>query len=158
MLGEYDTIRDEVVETFLRLAKDSARRLQATGHLIPEGFESAVVEGVLRVFPSADDLQKKLVLRYQVGVILLGSEMLAEQRKAREERRKVEQAEAELQLEHRRQETKARLVQEELWAEEERLQAKARGRSRGAEARGRGQGADPTASSWRRRRRGWRRR
>ena len=121
VLGDYDSIREEVVSTFLRLAEDSARRLQATGHLIPEGFESAVVDGVLRVFPSAEDLRKKLILRYQVGVILLGSEMLQEQRKAREERRKLEQAEAELQIERRRQEARTRLVQVELWAEEERL-------------------------------------
>ena len=121
VLEQYDAVREEVVETFLRLAGDSARRLEATGHGIPEGFQDAVVRGVLVVMPSREDLREKLALRYRVGVVLLGSEMLAEQRKAREERRKLEQSEAELQLERRRQQARDRLVQEELWAEEERI-------------------------------------
>lgn len=121
VLDQYDAVRAQVIDTFLRLAADSARRLQATGHLIPEGFQDRVVEGVLRVMPTPDDLEHRLVLRYRVGVLLLGSEMLAEQRQAREERRRLEQAEARLRLEQRRQEAQARLVQTELWAEEERI-------------------------------------
>src|SRR5207237_1475154 len=85
VLEQYEATREEVVETFLRLAADSARRLEATGHAIPEGFQDAVVRGVLAAMPSPEDLQGKLVLRYRVGVILLGSEMLAEQRRARDE-------------------------------------------------------------------------
>ncbi len=121
VLEQYEAMREEVVETFLQLAADSARRLEATGHAIPEGFQGAVVRGVLRTMPSAENLRDKLVLRYRVGVILLGSEMLAEQRKAVEERRQVEQAEGVLQLERQRQEARLRLVQEELWVEEERV-------------------------------------
>ncbi len=121
VLDEYEAVREEVVETILRLAADSARRLQATGHATPEGFEDAVVRGVLAAMPSPDDLRDKLGLRYQVGVVLLGSEMLAEQRHAREERRKLEEAESQLRLEQRRQAARERLVQEELWAEEERI-------------------------------------
>lgn len=121
VLEQYDAVREEVVEIFLRLAADSARRLEATGHAIPEGFQDAVVRGVLGTMPSPDDLRDRLLLRYRVGVILLGSEMLAEQRRAREERRRLEVAEAELRLERRRQEARDRLVQEELWAEEERI-------------------------------------
>ena len=125
VLDQYDAVRAQVIDTFLRLAADSARRLQATGHLIPEGFQDRVVEGVLRVMPTPDDLEHRLVLRYRVGVLLLGSEMLAEQRQAREERRRLEQAEASLRLERRRQEAQARLVQTELWAEEERIRRQA---------------------------------
>lgn len=121
VLEQYDAVREEVVETFLRLAADSARRLEATGHAIPEGFQDAVVRGVLAAMPSPGDLRNKLALRYRVGVLLLGSEMLAEQRQAREERRKLEQAEAQLRLERQRQEARARLVQQEFWAEEERI-------------------------------------
>ncbi|MGH2461322.1 MAG: hypothetical protein ACRDIY_20880 [Chloroflexota bacterium] len=91
VLADYDAVRSEVVAAFLRLATDSARRLEATGHVIPEGFSDAVVHGVLATLPSAADLRAKLVLRYQVGVLLLGSEMLAEQRQAAEERRKLEE-------------------------------------------------------------------
>ena len=121
VLEQYEAMREEVVETFLQLAADSARRLEATGHAIPEGFQEAVVRGVLGTMPSAENLRDKLVLRYRVGVILLGSEMLAEQRKAVEERRQAEQAEGVLQLERQRQEARLRLVQEELWVEEERV-------------------------------------
>ena len=121
VLDQYDMVKARVIDTFLRLAADSARRLEATGHLIPEGFQDRVVEGVLRVMPTPDDLAHRLVLRYRVGVLLLGSEMLAEQRQAREERRRLDQAEASLRLQQRRQEAQARLVQTELWAEEERI-------------------------------------
>ncbi len=120
-LADYDALREEVVATFLQLAIDSARRLEATGHVIPEGFNDVVVRGVLAAMPSREHLRDRLVLRYRVGVILLGSEMIAEQRKAREERLKLETAEADLRLEQHRQAAKARLIQEELWAEEERI-------------------------------------
>ena len=122
VLDQYDAVREEVIATFLQLARDSARRLEATDHGIPEGFSDAVVRSVLAVLPSPDDLQEKLALRYQVGVVLLGSEMLAEQRKAREERRKLDEAESALRFEQQRQAARARLVQNELWAEEERIQ------------------------------------
>lgn len=121
VLDQYDAVREEVVAIFLQLARDSARRLEATDHGIPEGFSDAVVRGVLAALPGPDDLREKLALRYQVGVILLGSEMIAEQRKAREERRKLDEAEAALRAEQQRQAARARLVQEELWAEEERI-------------------------------------
>lgn len=121
VLDQYEAVREEVIEGFLALAADSARRLEATGQAIPEDFPEAVVQGVLAAFPRPDDLQEKITLRYRVGVILLGSEFLAEQRKACEERRRLEEAEAELRLEQRRQETRERLIQEELWVEQERL-------------------------------------
>src|SRR5262249_29428176 len=78
VLGNYEAMREEVVETFDRLAMDSARRLEATGHAIPEGFRAAVGRGVLAALPGPEDLTERLTLRYRVGVILLGSEMLAE--------------------------------------------------------------------------------
>ena len=121
VLDQYDAVQEEVVAIFLQLARDSARRLEATDHGIPEGFSDAVVRGVLAVLPSPDDLRQKLALHYQVGVVLLGSEMIAEQRKAREERRKLDEADAALRVEQQRQSAHARLVQEELWAEEERI-------------------------------------
>ena len=120
-LEQYEAIREEVLRTFLQLAADSARRLQATGHVIPEGFQDAVAQGVLRTMPTSDDLRDKLTLRYRVGVVWLGSEMLAEQRQAAEERRRLMQAEAERRLEQRRQEARERVVQAEFWAEEERI-------------------------------------
>ena len=120
-LEQYEAVREEVVETFLQLAADSARRLEATGHAIPEGFQDAVVRGVLGVMPTPEDLRDKLTLCYRVGVILLGSEMLAEQRRALEERRQVEEAEGVLHLERQQRDARVRLVQEEMWVEEERV-------------------------------------
>lgn len=121
ILDDYDAVREEVVATVLRLATDSARRLAATGHAVPDDFATMVTRGVLEAMPGPADLRERLTLRYRVGVVLLGSEMLAEQRRAREERRRLEVVEGELTLERRRREARARAVQQELWAEEERL-------------------------------------
>ncbi len=121
LLADYDAVREEVVALFRQLAAESTRRLAATGYLTPEGFEERVVHGVLASFPSREDIERRLVLRYRVGVILLGSEMLDEQHRARETRRELEAAEAAARLARRQEETRERLVQRELWAEEERL-------------------------------------
>lgn len=126
VLEQHDAIREEVVAGFVELATDSARRLEATGHAIPEGFADAVVRQTLAAFPSQEALTERLALRYRVGVVMLGSEMLAEQRRAREERRKLERADAGLRLERERQAARTRLVQEELWVEEERLRRRLR--------------------------------
>lgn len=120
-LDAHEAIREEVTGAFLRLADASARRLAATGHPAPEGYREAVVRGVSEAIPTPADLRDRLTLRYRVGVVLLGSEMLEEQLRAREARRRVEEAEATLRLERHRQEGRERLVQREFWAEEERL-------------------------------------
>ncbi|MCL5108036.1 MAG: hypothetical protein M1401_04075 [Chloroflexi bacterium] len=125
-LSHHDAIREEVVGLFLRLAGDSARRLEATGHAIPEGFCQAVVKGVLSAMPTEEDLRQRLDLRYRVGVVLLGSEMVAEQRRAADERRRLEEAEGVLSLERKRREAQERLVQEDLWAEQERQRERLR--------------------------------
>lgn len=125
-LEQYDTVHEEVVATFRGLAADSACRLAATGHAITPDFVDTVVRGVLDAMPSPADLQERLVLRYRIGVVLLGSEMLAEQRQAREERRRLEEAEAGLRVEVRRRQAAERLVQQELWAEEERIRGRLR--------------------------------
>ena len=121
VLDHYDEARDEVVDAFLQLAGDSGRRLEATGQIIPTGFEDAVVHGVQRAIPTREDLQHRLTLRFRVGAVLLGSEMLAEQRKATEERRRLQEVEGALHLEHEQQQAQARLVQEGLWVEQQRL-------------------------------------
>lgn len=121
VFDHYQEACEEVVSAFLQLAGDSARRLEATGQPIPAGFEDAVVRGVQRAIPSHDDLQHRLTIRYRVGAVLLGSEMLAEQRKAAEERRRLEEVEGVLRLERQQQEAQERLVQEDLWAEQKRL-------------------------------------
>ena len=121
VLDNYDAACEEVVSAFLQLASDSARRLEATGQVTPPDFEDAVVRGVRNAIPSRESLRTRLFLRYRVGVVLLGSEMLAEQRKASEERRRLEAIEGELRLQQRQQRAQEELVQEELWAEQERI-------------------------------------
>jgi ATP-dependent Lon protease len=121
VLKRYDAVQANVVETFLRLADDSARRLEATGQPVAGGFREAVVHQLLGTMPSRKDLQDKLILRYRVGVVLLGSEMVAEQRLASEERRQLEEATAAERVERERQAARERVIQQEFWAEEERI-------------------------------------
>src|SRR5262245_8788527 len=102
VLDAYDEIRDEVVAAFGQVAADSARRLTATNATVPADFEDRLIDWTLNAFPTRDELQNKLTLRFQVGVILLGSEMLREQRVATEERRRIEQAEADRRIEQAR--------------------------------------------------------
>lgn len=126
ILAHYDAVREEVIQTFLQLATDSGRRLQATGQTVPDGFANAVVQEVLTAMPTREELRNKLVLRYQVGIILLGSEMLAEQRKASEERQQLEDREVEMRLERQRQQAREHRLQTELWAEEEMVRQRVR--------------------------------
>jgi hypothetical protein len=139
VLESYDAVREEVVESFLQLAADSARRLEATGHFVPAGFQDNVADGVFRAMPSPDDLQNGLVLRYRVGVMLLGGDMLAEQRRAAESRRRLEAVEADLRLTQQQEQAAARLIQDQLWEAEERirrrLEAEAEERKREAEVK-----------------------
>ncbi|HET8629277.1 MAG TPA: hypothetical protein VFL91_17790, partial [Thermomicrobiales bacterium] len=121
LLADYPAVRAEVVALFGDLAAASARRLAATGHAAPEGFAERVVAGVLDHFPTEADIAGRLTLRYRVGVVLLGSEMVEEQRRARAARRALEEAEAATRLARRREAARERLVQRELWAAEERL-------------------------------------
>jgi hypothetical protein len=120
---DFDGIRTTVIATFRQLAADSARRLGATGQPVPPGFEDAVVEEVLDVLPTPEVLSQKLILRYRVGVMLLGSEMLAEQRRAAQERRELEAIESERRLSERDAQAQQRAIQERLWAEQERIRS-----------------------------------
>lgn len=120
VLDHYDAMRSEVVATFRRLADDSARRLEATGHLIPEGFQQCVIQGVLDALPTPDDLGDRLQLHYRVGVLLLGSEMLAEQRRATEERHALEAAETELRFDREQHAARERQIHLDLWEAQER--------------------------------------
>ncbi len=124
-LAAYDTdyvaIRATVLDTFSRLAADSARRLSATGQQVAADFEQAVVREVLASLPTPELLRERLSLRYRVGVLHLGSEILAEQRQAAEARRQLEAVDASRRLERQRELAQERLVQEELFAAQQRL-------------------------------------
>jgi len=85
-----------------------SRRLIATGQAIPDDFEDAVVREVMATLPPPELLRQRLSLRYRVGVIQLGSEFLAEQRKAAEQRRRLEAIDAERRSEERRRQAEQR--------------------------------------------------
>jgi hypothetical protein len=139
VLDNYYAIHDEVLVTFRRVAADSAQRLEATGTTVPPDFEDRLINSVIDGFPSEDELRQKLGLRFQVGVILLGSEMLREQRLAAEERRRIERIEAEGRVERMRASAEEKAVQQQMWADEEslrlRLEAEAEDRRREGEVK-----------------------
>src|SRR5262245_61865467 len=121
VLDAYDEIRDEVIVTFSQVAADSARRLAATNATIPPDFDDRLINWVLNAFPTREVLQSRLTLRFQVGVLLLGSEMLREQRMAAEERQRIEQIEAGRRIEEARVNAEESAAQRRLWIEEESL-------------------------------------
>jgi len=124
VLDQYDEIRQEVIATFRQVAADSAQRLEATGAIVPEDLQDRVISSVLSAFPTEDELRQKLTLRFQVGVILLGSEMLREQRLAAEERRGAEQAESDRRVERLRVNAEEHSIQQQMWAEQESIRFK----------------------------------
>jgi hypothetical protein len=107
--------------TFERLAIDSARRLSATGEPVGEQFVDTVVRSVRAALPAPELLRQQLTLRFRIGVMQLGSELWAEQRRAAEQRRLTESAQSEARLEQTRLAAQQRVVQEELWSSQERV-------------------------------------
>ena len=121
VLKDYDSIRQEVLDTFTKLGHDSAQRLLSTGIVVPADFQERIRTGVLDALPTEDELRSRLSVRFQVGVILLGSEMLREQRRAAEERHRLEREQAEHELERKKEKVAADALQQQLWAERERV-------------------------------------
>jgi len=123
---DFPSIQQRVQDTYRLLAADSARRLAATGRPVPADFEDAVVRGVLTTLPTPSDLRARLRLRYRVGVFHLGSEMVAEQRRTAQERQRLAVVEAELAMQNSRRLAERRLMQQEIWADQERRQLQLR--------------------------------
>ena len=119
VLKDYDGIRQEVLDTFTRLSSDSAQRLLATGTVVSPDFCERITTSVLDALPSEQELRDKLTLRFQVGVILLGSEMLKEQRRAVKERHRLERDQAATELARERERAAEAAVQQDLWAQRE---------------------------------------
>src|SRR5215471_6929718 len=119
--ANFVSIRESVLAAFSQLASDSVRRLEATGHPVSTEFAAMIVRGVLAALPTPEMLRDRLSLRYRVGVIQLGSELLAEQRLAAEERRRIEAIEDQRQSDRQRRAAEDRRIQEQLWSEQQRL-------------------------------------
>lgn len=121
VLKDYDAIRQEVRQTFAHLAEDSAQRLLATGIVVAADFRERIEVGVLDALPSEQELRDGLSLRFQVGVILLGSEMLREQRRAVRERNLIEREQGARALAETEERAANDRLQQQLWAERERV-------------------------------------
>lgn len=110
VLQKYDEIVAVLVDSFRELAEDSADRLQAT---VTEPFErgefiEAVVAQALSMVPTREMIRDGLVITMKPKVIVLGSEMLAERKLARDlalqtARINAEQTAIELELDSKRQ-------------------------------------------------------
>jgi hypothetical protein len=86
VLAKYDDILLTLRKSFAALAEDSAKRLDATLE-IPvnrEEFIANVVAHALGMIPTTDMIRDGLTISMKPKVIVLGSEMIAEQQKARE--------------------------------------------------------------------------
>jgi hypothetical protein len=118
---DFEPIRETLTSTFQRLATESSRRLEATGHPVSVEFVDMVVRGMIAAVPTPEVLRERLSLRFRVGVLQLGSELWAEQRKAAEQRRLVGKIEADLRVEERAQVARERLIQDQLWTDQQRL-------------------------------------
>lgn len=104
VLAKYDDILLTLRKSFTELAEDSAKRLDATLS-IPvnrEEFIANVVAHALGMIPTREMIRDGLTISMKPKVIVLGSEMIAEQQKARElslETAKIESEREQVRLE-----------------------------------------------------------
>lgn len=119
---QHAAIVEQMGEVFSLLARDSARRLRSTSGLdVAPDFEERFVERMLGRIPTPDEVDEKLTLRFRVRPLRLGSEMLAEQRRAAEERARLDAVERQIRLERQEAYARERTIQAEMWAAEERI-------------------------------------
>lgn len=121
--NSYPSVCEQMRETFSLMASDTARRLRATSSSVhlPEDFETSFVERMVERIPYPEEVREKLILSFRVRPLRLGSEMLAEQRQASEERMKLKAFEAEERIRREEEAAKQRELQQHLWADEEAL-------------------------------------
>ncbi|HEX8637465.1 MAG TPA: hypothetical protein VF692_05335 [Pyrinomonadaceae bacterium] len=113
VLAKYDDILLTLRKSFAELAEDSAKRLDATLE-IPvnrEEFIANVVAHALQLIPTREMIRDGLTISMKPKVIVLGSEMIAEQQKARELSLETAKIEAEHQQVRLELDTKARIEQ-----------------------------------------------
>ncbi len=86
VLANYDEILLTMRESFRSLAEDSAKRLEATLDTpFDRGeFISAVVAGAFAMIPTKETIRDGLNIMMKPKVIVLGSEMIAEQNRSRQ--------------------------------------------------------------------------
>ena len=116
VLANYDDILLLMRESFVELAEDSAKRLEATldTPFDWEEFISAVFAGACAMIPTRETIRDELTIRMKPKVIVLGSEMIAEQNRSRElnlETAKIEAEHSRVRLEL---DTKIRIEQSKV--------------------------------------------
>ncbi len=116
VLANYDDILLTMQKSFVELAEDSAKRLEATldTPFDREEFISAVVAGACSMIPSREIIRDGLAITMKPKVIVLGSEMIAEQNRSRElnlETAKIEAEQSRVRLEL---DTKIRIEQSKV--------------------------------------------
>lgn len=97
VLQKYDEILALLVDSFRELAEDSARRLEAT---VSEPFErlnfvETVVAQAIGMVPTREMIRDELIITMKPKVIILGSEMVAEQNLKRQLSLEVAKTDAE---------------------------------------------------------------
>ncbi len=118
---EYPLVVEKMAEVFGELAANSRRLLIASGADLPPAFEEAFVGRMVGRIPAPEEVERRLTLSYVLRSLDLGSEMLAEQRAAAEERGRLRLVEQAQKLERERLQAEEQVLQRELWASEERL-------------------------------------
>jgi hypothetical protein len=113
VLAKYDSILLTLRESFAELAEDSAKRLDATLSipLDREEFIQNVVAHAMTMIPTREMIRDGLTIRAKPKVIVLGSEMLAEQQKAKSLSLETARIEAEYSQARLELDTKTRIEQ-----------------------------------------------
>lgn len=113
VLANYDEILITLRASFTKLAEDSAQRLEATQDtpLDREEFITNVVARAIGMIPSREMIRDDLTITMKPKVIVLGSEMLAEQKLSSELNLERERVEAETQAVRVESDTRTRIEQ-----------------------------------------------
>ena len=116
ILANYDEILIVLRVSFTRLAEDSAQRLEATQTepINRAEFIATVVARAMGMIPSREMIRDGMTIRAKPKVIVLGSEMLAEQKKSRELNLDATRIEAETRSLNLELDTKTRIEQMKL--------------------------------------------
>lgn len=115
-LERYDEILITLRRSFHELAEDSAKRLDATLQqpVNREEFAEAIVGKAMSMIPTREQIRDGLIVTMKPKVIVLGSEIIAEQQRAKElgfETARIDRARREIELEL---DTKQRIEQLKL--------------------------------------------
>ena len=116
VLANYDDILITLRASFTKLAEDSAQRLEATNAAPFDRAEfiANVVARAMGMIPTTDMIRDGMTISMKPKVIVLGSEILAEQKRSRELNLETTRIEAETRVVNLELDTKTRIEQMKL--------------------------------------------